>query len=100
MHSKVRCSISSYAPSPILLDHVPFGSVRAFDRGPESHIRDEKIAEWKRSMLPNLMGSEIGKWMLENNLTEYYSEQMNKELREAAAAASQSNTSTATVGDR
>lgn len=46
---------------------------------------DEKIAEWKRSMLPNLMGSEIGKWMLENNLTEYYSDQMNRELRQAAS---------------
>ena len=31
-------------------------------------------------------GSEIGKWMLENNLTEYYSEQMNKDLREAATS--------------
>jgi hypothetical protein len=29
------------------------------------------------------MGSEVGKWMLENNLTEY-SDQMNKDLREAA----------------
>jgi len=47
---------------------------------------DEKIVEWKRSMLPNLMGSEVGKWMLGNNLMEYYSEQMNKELREAAAS--------------
>jgi pimeloyl-ACP methyl ester carboxylesterase len=46
---------------------------------------DEKITEWKHSWLPNLMGSEIGKWMLENNLTEYYSDQMNKDLREAAA---------------
>ena len=32
------------------------------------------------------MGSEIGKWMLENNLTEYYSGQMNKDLREAATS--------------
>jgi hypothetical protein len=32
------------------------------------------------------MGSEIGKWMLENNLTEYYSEQMNKDLQEAATS--------------
>jgi hypothetical protein len=47
---------------------------------------DEKIVEWKHSWLPNLMGSEIGRWMLENNLTEYYSEQMNKDLREAASA--------------
>ena len=46
---------------------------------------DAKIIEWKRSMLPNLMGSEIGKWMLENNLMEYYSEQMNKDLRQAAS---------------
>jgi hypothetical protein len=46
---------------------------------------DEKIVEWKSSWLPNLMGSEIGKWMLENNLTEYYSEQMNKDLNEAVA---------------
>jgi pimeloyl-ACP methyl ester carboxylesterase len=44
---------------------------------------DEKITEWKHSWLPNLMGSEIGKWMLENNLTEYYSEKMNKDLRAA-----------------
>ena len=47
---------------------------------------DEKILEWKHSWLPNLMGSEIGKWMLENSLTEYYSEQMNKDLREAATS--------------
>ena len=32
------------------------------------------------------MGSEIGTWMLENNLMEYYSEQMNKYLHEAAAS--------------
>jgi len=50
---------------------------------------DEKIAEWKRSMLPNLIGSEIGTWMLENNLMEYYSEQMNKDLRQAAASVHQ-----------
>jgi hypothetical protein len=30
------------------------------------------------------MGSEVGKWMLENNLMDYYSEQMNNDLREAA----------------
>jgi len=48
---------------------------------------DDKINEWKRSMLPNLIGSEVGKWMLENNLMEYYSEQMNKDLREALANA-------------
>jgi pimeloyl-ACP methyl ester carboxylesterase len=46
---------------------------------------DDKIIEWKRSMLPNLIGSEVGKWMLENNLMEYYSEQMIKDLREALA---------------
>ncbi|HEY2046970.1 MAG TPA: hypothetical protein VGG93_10365 [Candidatus Udaeobacter sp.] len=45
---------------------------------------DEMIVEWKHDWLPNLMGSEIGRWMLENNLMEYYSEQMNKDLREAA----------------
>ena len=56
---------------------------------------DEKLAEWKRSMLPNLIGSEIGSWMLENNLTEYYSEQMNKDLRQAAASAHQSDVQTA-----
>ena len=47
---------------------------------------DDMIVEWKHDWLPNLMGSEIGKWMLENNLTEYYSEQMNKDLREAATS--------------
>src|SRR5262249_55529601 len=52
---------------------------------------DEKIAEWKHSWLPNLMGSEIGKWMLENDLTAYYSEQMNKDLREAAANVQQTS---------
>ncbi|HMF46627.1 MAG TPA: alpha/beta hydrolase [Candidatus Udaeobacter sp.] len=56
---------------------------------------DAKIAEWKRSMLPNLIGSEIGNWMLENNLTEYYSEQMNKDLREAAASVHRSDVKTA-----
>jgi hypothetical protein len=45
---------------------------------------DEMIVDWKHDWLPNLMGSEIRKWMLENNLTEYYSQQMNKDLREAA----------------
>jgi len=45
---------------------------------------DDKIVEWKRSNLPNLMGSEVGKWMLDNNLMEYYSEQMNKDLWQAA----------------
>jgi pimeloyl-ACP methyl ester carboxylesterase len=47
---------------------------------------DAKIIEWKRSNLPNLMSSEVGKWMLESNLMEYYSEQMNKDLHEAAAS--------------
>ena len=47
---------------------------------------DAKIIEWKRSNLPNLMGSDVGRWMLDNNLMEYYSEQMNKDLRQAAAA--------------
>lgn len=47
---------------------------------------DAKIVEWKRSNLPNLMGSEVGKWMLDNNLMEYYSEQMNKDLHQAAAS--------------
>src|SRR5437773_2604271 len=47
---------------------------------------DVMIVEWKHDWLPNLMGSEIGKWMLENNLTDYYSEQMNKELQEAATS--------------
>jgi hypothetical protein len=47
---------------------------------------DPKIIEWKRSMLPNLMGSEVGKWMLENNLMEYYSEEMNKDLHQALAS--------------
>ena len=45
---------------------------------------DDKIIEWKRSMLPNLMRSEVGKWMLDANLMEYYSEQMVKDLRQAA----------------
>jgi hypothetical protein len=38
----------------------------------------------KHDWLQNMMGSEVGKWMLENNLMEYYSDQMNKDLREAA----------------
>jgi len=32
------------------------------------------------------MGSEIGRWMLDNNLMEHYSDPMIKDLREAAAA--------------
>src|SRR6266403_3465386 len=53
---------------------------------------DEMIVEWKHDWLPNLIGSEIGRWMLENNLMEYYSEQMIKDLREAAAASGKSQT--------
>ena len=34
---------------------------------------DPKIIEWKRSNLPNLMTSDVGKWMLDSNLMEYYS---------------------------
>ncbi|MFL6528958.1 MAG: alpha/beta fold hydrolase [Chthoniobacterales bacterium] len=45
---------------------------------------DAKIVEWKRSMLPNLIQSEVGTWMLDSNLMEYYSEPMNKDLRQAA----------------
>ncbi|MFL6515852.1 MAG: esterase/lipase family protein [Chthoniobacterales bacterium] len=47
---------------------------------------DDMIVTWKRSWLPNLMRSELGRWMLDNNLMEYYSETMIKDLREAAAA--------------
>src|SRR6266404_5017885 len=47
---------------------------------------DDMIVEWKHDWLPNLMCSEIGRWMLENNLTDYYSEQMNKDLQEAATS--------------
>jgi hypothetical protein len=46
---------------------------------------DDMIVTWKRSWLPNLMQSELGHWMLENNLMEYYSETMVKDLRDAAA---------------
>jgi len=46
---------------------------------------DDKIVEWKRSYLPNLIGSEVGKWMLESNLMEYYSEPMLKDLHQALA---------------
>ena len=53
---------------------------------------DEVILGWKRSWLPNLMTSEIGRWMLENNLMEYYSEPMIKDLREAAGAIGSSPT--------
>jgi pimeloyl-ACP methyl ester carboxylesterase len=46
---------------------------------------DNKLIEWKRSMLPNLIRSDVGKWMLESNLMEYYSEPMNKDLQAAAS---------------
>jgi hypothetical protein len=60
---------------------------------------DDKIVEWKHSWLPNLMGSEIGKWMLNNNLMEYYSDQMNKDLREAATGARKSSENPASGGE-
>jgi hypothetical protein len=50
------------------------------------------IVTWKRSWLPNLMRSELGRWMLDNNLMEYYSETMIKDLRDAAAPPSATNT--------
>jgi len=46
---------------------------------------DDMIVTWKRSWLPQLMRSELGRWMLDNNLMEYYSETMVKDLRDAAA---------------
>jgi hypothetical protein len=46
---------------------------------------DDMIVTWKRSWLPNLMRSELGRWMLDNNLMEYYSDTMIKDLRTAAA---------------
>jgi len=52
---------------------------------------DAKIVEWKRAMLPNLIGSETGTWMLQNNLMEYYSEEMRKDLQEALATIQQPN---------
>jgi pimeloyl-ACP methyl ester carboxylesterase len=52
---------------------------------------DPKMVAWNVATLPNLVGSDIGKWMLENNLMEYYSEQMIKDLRQAAASAHQSD---------
>jgi len=55
---------------------------------------DEMILGWKRSWLPNLMTSELGRWMLDNNLMEYYSEPMIKDLREAAGATGSSPTPT------
>src|SRR5213075_2571917 len=45
---------------------------------------DDMIVTWKRSWLPNLMRSELGRWMLDNNLMEYYSDTMVKDLREAS----------------
>jgi hypothetical protein len=51
---------------------------------------DDMIVTWKRSWLPNLMRSELGRWMLGNNLMEYYSETMIKDLRDAAEPAQSS----------
>jgi len=48
---------------------------------------DDMIVTWKRSWLPNLMRSELGHWMLDNHLMEYYSEAMIKDLRDAAVPA-------------
>ena len=48
---------------------------------------DAMIVTWKRSWLPNLMRSELGHWMLDSNLMDYYSETMIKDLQEAAASA-------------
>ncbi len=53
---------------------------------------DETILGWKRSWLPNLMTSELGRWMLDNHLMDYYSEPMIKDLREAAGATGSSPT--------
>ena len=53
---------------------------------------DDMIVTWKRSWLPNLMHSELGRWMLDNNLMEYYSEAMIKDLRDAAESAPASAT--------
>jgi hypothetical protein len=53
---------------------------------------DDMIVEWKHDRLPNLMRSELGSWMLDNNLMEYYSEPMIKDLREAVAASRKSQT--------
>jgi pimeloyl-ACP methyl ester carboxylesterase len=58
---------------------------------------DEMILGWKRSWLPNLMTSELGRWMLDNNLMEYYSEPMIKDLREAAGATGSSPTPSAST---
>jgi hypothetical protein len=48
---------------------------------------DDMIVTWKRSWLPNLMRSEVGHWMLDNGLLDYYSETMVKDLRDAAGPA-------------
>jgi len=53
---------------------------------------DDMIVTWKRSWLPNLMRSELGRWMLDNNLMEYYSETMVRDLRDAAASPAASAT--------
>ena len=53
---------------------------------------DDMIVTWKRSWLPNLMRSDLGRWMLDSNLMEYYSETMIKDLRDAAAPAAASAT--------
>src|SRR5213075_72606 len=53
---------------------------------------DAMIVTWKRSWLPNLMRSELGRWMLDNNLMEYYSETMVRDLRDAAASPAASAT--------
>jgi hypothetical protein len=53
---------------------------------------DDMIVTWKRSWLPNLMRSELGHWMLDSNLMEYYSETMIKDLRDAAEPALSSPT--------
>jgi pimeloyl-ACP methyl ester carboxylesterase len=61
---------------------------------------DPKMVTWNQATLPNLVGSDIGKWMLENNLMEYYSEQMIKDLRHAAASVQQPNGQPASAGSR
>ena len=53
---------------------------------------DDMIVTWKRSWLPNLMRSDLGRWMLDSNLMEYYSETMIKDLRDAGAPAAASAT--------
>src|SRR4051812_26211829 len=52
---------------------------------------DAKIIEWKRSNLPNLIGSEVGRWMMQNKLMEYYSAPMLKDLQTALASMEQPN---------